>query len=98
MQDYAKAAEQQMKQLSHLVNKNMADLTEMMLPQKTAIVKIADQENVTMNLTGKAGVTITLVFQSKQAAEHAFNTFTQHGTNSNKANVLRRIYQSIRWW
>ena len=67
--DYAKAAEQQMKQLNQLVNKNMTDLTEMLLPQKTAVIKIADQDNVTMNLTGKAGVTITLVFQSKQAAE-----------------------------
>lgn len=98
MEDYAKAAEQQMKQLNNLVTKNMADLTEAMLPQKTAVISIAEQDGVVMNLTGKAAITITLVFKSKEAAEITFNILAQYGTQNNKANLLRRIYKSIRWW
>jgi hypothetical protein len=99
MQDYAKIAADQMKQVNSQVTGMMGKLTEMLLPQKTAVINIADQKDVTMNLTGKgeSGM-ITLVFKNKQAAEQAFNTLVKHGTDSNKANILRRIYQSIRWW
>lgn len=96
--DYAAEAMKQMKQVNTEITKTMHGLTEMLLPKKTAVINIAEQKDVTMNLTGKgeSGM-ITLVFKNKQAAEQAFNTLVKHGTDNHKANILRRIYQSIRW-